>query len=163
MLILTNRNCLKSSNPHSDWMYFSLCPSQFCFLPISKSIEVQFRVIQWFLFVCNQQSACLLWISWLWIYIQYIYNRCYCSVCKCSVQLALHQNCVVWALEPDSNGVHLLEYSTSVQFWGICTLLEYHLFLGSTHDFTRVHLRGKYCTLYSTTFLSITMNTRYYF
>jgi len=44
-------------------------------------------------------------------------------------------------------------------FEEICTLLEYH-FWG---DFTQVHLRRKYCILYSTTFLSIIMSTRYYF
>ncbi len=52
----------------------------------------------------------------------------------------------------DSNKGNLLEYSTQVHFLNICTLLEFY-FLGKLTAFTPLHLKGKYCTFDSTTFL----------
>jgi len=75
-------------------------------------------------------------------------------------QHALLDRLILSFTEPDSNRVHLLEYSTilgDLYFTRVS-------FLGSTRDFTQVHLIGKCCTLYSTTFLFITpLSTLYYF
>ncbi len=49
---------------------------------------------------------------------------------------------------PLVNKVHLVLY---LHFWGTCTLLEYFHF-PPIFTSTQPHVRGKYCTFYSTTF-----------
>jgi len=61
--------------------------------------------------------------------------------------------------EADSNDVHLLEYCTQVHFLSICTLLEYYFFW-KLATLTSLHLKDKYRTFYTTTFLSKSLSRK---
>ncbi len=47
---------------------------------------------------------------------------------------------------------YIYEYCTLEQIWGTCTLIESFLFMPLS-TYTPLHLRCRYCTFYSTTFI----------